>query len=472
MNLLQLVFKQMRQRALSTWLTTLSIVLGVGLAVAILILYREGDALFVQRNYGYEVLVGPPKGSPLQLVLNTVYQIDQSPGNIPYSVYEDLLKNRFNVRIAVPYAVGDSYRGHRIIGTAPKLFGFDDTGQPLPPERVLEYQIGKRYALSGGRIFHPAKFEAVVGSEVARKTGLGVGSRFKATHGLPQPGQEADEHDQEWEVVGVLEPTRTAADRVIYIPLISFYAISEHEEALEQQTRLKAGLPPIPPKPKPTTVELEPGHFEGDGHDHGHAEQFHLNPDGTINLELPKESWVLSAVLVKARGAFQASSLMYHYKLIDPNALAVNPAEVMRQFFNTFLRGSTLVLLFISLLVIVVAAVGILVAIYNSVSARMREIAILRALGATRKRILAIICVEAGLIGLFGALAGAMLGHTLAAAGSIYLDRILGHGIHWHQVDRYELLGLAGVVVVAMLAGLVPALKAYRTPVATNLVAV
>ena len=117
------------------------------------------------------------------------------------------------------------------------------------------------------------------------------------------------------------------------------------------------------------------------------------------------------------------------------------------------------------------AAVGILVAIYNSVAARMREIAILRALGATRRRILAIICVEAGLIGLVGAVAGGVVGHLLAGVGSGYLDRVLGQGIHWYRIDGNELLILLGVVAIAVLAGLVPALKAYRVPVATNLVA-
>src|SRR5207248_9071892 len=85
-NILQLVTKQMRQRALSTWLTLLSVTLGVTLVIAILILRREGQALFGQTEYGYDVLIGP-KGSPLQLTLNTVYQVDKSPGNIPYSLY-------------------------------------------------------------------------------------------------------------------------------------------------------------------------------------------------------------------------------------------------------------------------------------------------------------------------------------------------------------------------------------------------
>ena len=193
MNLLQLVLKQMRQRALSTWLTLLSIVLGVSLAIAIMIIQREGENLFAQSNFGYEVLVGPPKGSPLQLVLNTVYQLDASAGNVPYKVYEDLLKDRFNVKIAVPVAVGDSFKGLRIIGTTPKLFGVNEAGEALPVESVMEYQIGKRYELANGKVFAANRFEALVGSDVQRLVGLKQGDEFKATHGMPAPGAQADE---------------------------------------------------------------------------------------------------------------------------------------------------------------------------------------------------------------------------------------------------------------------------------------
>ena len=82
----------MRQRALSTWLTLLSVLLGVSLAVAIMILRREGQNLFAQTDFGYDILLGPPKGSPLQLTLNTVYHMDVSPGVIPYQLYEDMAR--------------------------------------------------------------------------------------------------------------------------------------------------------------------------------------------------------------------------------------------------------------------------------------------------------------------------------------------------------------------------------------------
>jgi putative ABC transport system permease protein len=125
----------------------------------------------------------------------------------------------------------------------------------------------------------------------------------------------------------------------------------------------------------------------------------------------------------------------------------------------------------LSALVTVVAAVSILVSIYNSVSARKREIAILRALGATRGKVLTLICVEAALVGLLGGLMGLVVGHLLAGAGAVFFERTLGERIDWLKPAVWEWVYLGGVVVIAVLAGLVPGMKAYRTPVATNLVA-
>ena len=93
MNLFELILKQMRQRLLSTLLTCLSIFLGMMLATSVLILGRESRAVFAQSDYGFEMIVGP-KGSPLQIVMNTVYHLDVSPGNIPYGLYEDIATGR------------------------------------------------------------------------------------------------------------------------------------------------------------------------------------------------------------------------------------------------------------------------------------------------------------------------------------------------------------------------------------------
>jgi putative ABC transport system permease protein len=564
MNLFQLVLKQMRQRALGTALTLLSVMLGVALAVSVLLMKRESGRLFGQTDFGYEILVGPPKGSGLQLVLNTVYQVGLSEGNVPYDVYEDLAARdrvpgrayyRPFVRLAVPIMVGDSYNGRRIVGTTPALFGFDDDARPfkgyddkgrrlpqfadpnttdedVPDEKkaaaVMEYRRGRKYTLAQGGSFRARRFEAVIGSDVAREEKLGVGSRFKATHGFPGPNDTPDVHELEWTVVGILEPTHTANDRVLFVPLVSLYAIEEHSFGLIQQAMIRAGISPnaVPPEQlpavleklgfdpddlpdsvmrkfripktapagggdllKPTTPTPAPAgdllkdvtppaatkpdeHDDHDAdHDHEHEEHaFHFDEKGDIVPDLPKDEWQVSAIYVKTR-PYQASQLLYQFKVGRPDAVAVSPSQEMAQFFSTFMKGSILLLVALAALVSVVAAISILVSIYNSVAARQKEIAILRALGATKARVLTLICVEAGLIGLIGGVLGLVAGHALAGAGSVFFERTAGESIDWVTPSAEELQYLAVVVVIALLAGLVPALKAYRTPVATNLVA-
>ena len=537
MNLFQLVTKQMRQRSLSTWLTLLSVLLGVALAVAIMILRREGQSLFAQTDYGYDILIGPPKGSPLQLTLNTVYHMNVSPGVIPYTLYEDLARKapalpghpdyRPYVRWAVPFMVGDSFRGRRIVGTSPQMFGVDDNGA-LVTGAVFQYRKDESYQLAQGRVFAPRKFEAVIGSDVASTLHLHLyedklspeenekqGGAFRATHGMPGANDKPDIHKPRWRIVGILKPTHTANDRVLFIPFISLYAIAEHEEGMIDQALMKANIDPsrIPPERldevlgklgidpqkipdtvkkkfkmkapatnpaiaaapkdvdellKSATVTPEPEKKEEEGED---PDAYHLDQQGDIIPDLPKEDWALSAILVQSRGGYQAQRLIYNFKVIDDRATAVNPAMVMRGFFDTFLSGSTRLLLLIAAFVSIVAAASIMTTIYNSVSARLREIAILRALGATRRRILTLICTEAVFIGLFGGLIGMLAGHLLSAAGSEYFQQTIGERINWMGIGTEEWGYLALVILMAFLAGMVPALKAYRAPVANHLVA-
>jgi putative ABC transport system permease protein len=237
MNLFQLVLKQMRQRSLSTWLTMLSVVLGVALAVAVMIVQREGYALFGQTEYGYQVLVGP-KGSPLQLTLNTVYQLDRSPGNIPYALYEELATSpqyRPQVKAAIPYAVGDTYKGLRIVGTLPELFG---------PDAIMEYRPGRKYDVAQGRVFAPKKVRSgdrLGGHETDRPE---AGRKFKATHGMPARTRSPTSTTSSGKSSACSLRRHTAADKNLFIPLTSFYTIAEHEEALAAHAAIRAGEDP------------------------------------------------------------------------------------------------------------------------------------------------------------------------------------------------------------------------------------
>jgi len=428
-------------------------------------------------DLGFNVVIGKAGSDATQLVKSAVFHIGKSTGMIPYSVYEEYLPNSMlplppapegkevdespepwmnfygNAKIAVPMAVGDTYQGRwRIIATTTNMFGIDDeTQKPLPPDETLEYRPDKYYEFAEGRCFAPNRFEAIIGSDVALKSDLKIGSTFNATHGETPPTGNPDIHPEVWKVVGILKKTLTSNDGCIFIPLKTDYTVEEHSMGLKAQWRLHHGLQ------TDTSADSDEIHT------------YRINPDGTFDLFVPREQWEVSAIMVRARGFPQA--LIYSMSNRS-EAMAVNPASVMRSFFDTFLKGPTLLLLMIAFLVSIVAAVGILVSIYNSVSARMREIAIMRALGATRARVLQLICIEAGLVGLFGGVIGLIGGHLLGAIASHLFNEFIGQGINWVRIDVNEVYYLLSVVVVALLAGLVPAMKAYRTPVATNLVVV
>jgi putative ABC transport system permease protein len=451
MNLFKIVIKNMCQRALATWLTGTSVALGVALAVAILLIKQGVQQRFEQGTLGYEMVVGA-KGSPLQLVLNTVYNLDISPGNISWKLFEQLRDDK-RVKLAVPFSVGDNYHGFRIVGTTDaffKEFEFEPGRKPeLAAGRVFnfseaalkgafreaEQRAKEREAKERGEEVKPATehesepknrpFEAVIGATVASETGLKIGQTFIAAHGV-QPSAEAKEHTENpWTVVGILAPTHTACDRAIYINLDSFYHIEGHE--LREPT--------TPVKAEEKDNDPDPGQ--------------------------------VSSIVLKLRSPIHAFPL--YRELNDrQDAMAAFPAAEIRKLFD-IVGNIDRLLLAQAILILVVAGVAIAVSIYNSMSERRREIAILRALGARRATIFSIVLLEAVTICLVGSAVGLVGGHLVVAAANGVLYRASGFvipALHTHPLEWYI---LAVAVVLGALSGLGPAWGAYRTDVARNL---
>lgn len=451
MNLMKIVMKNMRQRALATWLTGTSVALGVALAVAIVLIKQGVQQRFEQGTVGYEMVVGA-KGSPLQLVLNTVYNLDISPGNISWKLFEQLRANP-RVKLAVPFSVGDNYHGFRIVGTTDaffKEFEFEPGRKPeVATGRIFtfseaalksafqeaEQRAKEREARERGEEVKPATvlehasenrpFEAVIGSTVARETGLQISQTFIAAHGV-QPSAEAKEHTENpWTVVGILAPTHTAADRAIYINLDSFYHIEGHE--IRQPT--------APAKVEEKDNDPDPGQ--------------------------------VSSIVLKLRSPIHAFPL---YREINDrqDAMAAFPAAEIRKLFD--IVGNIDRLLFAqAILVLIVAGVAIAVSIYNSMSERRREIAILRALGARRATIFSIVLLEAMTICIVGAAAGLLGGHLVVAAANGALYRASGFVIPAFHMQALEWYILTVAVILGAISGIGPAWGAYRTDVAKNL---
>jgi putative ABC transport system permease protein len=215
-TVLGIAWRSLRQRALSSALTALSVALGVALVAFVFQVRDLAKRAFDDAAGGYDVVIGGIQTPSLTTVLSTIFHVDHPVDTIPIAAYE-AVKADGRVAYAVPFAIGDVYRGWRVVGTTPDLFDavLDGNRRPLR-ERVR------------GRVFGTGgEFEAVVGATVAARTGLVAGSEFTVTHGLAEGGHA---HDDVWTVVGTLAPTGTPNDRAIFVTLESFFHVEGHVE--------------------------------------------------------------------------------------------------------------------------------------------------------------------------------------------------------------------------------------------------
>jgi len=209
-----IVYKSLRQHIVSTLVSASAIALAGGLLMAVWVMRQESNRAFTSVTGGFDAVLGA-RSSKLQLVLNAIFHLEDSPGNINPTDVEQIEKNP-NVEVALPIAVGDNYKGYRLVGTTAALF-----------DRV-EYAPGQRYRFDGaGRPFTVGEKEAVVGSFAARELKLKVGDTFHPFHGLLY--DEKMQHAETYVVTGIFKPTGTPTDRVIWIPLEGLQRMSGHD---------------------------------------------------------------------------------------------------------------------------------------------------------------------------------------------------------------------------------------------------
>jgi len=420
-GLLMIVRRSLGQHALSTIITALSIALGSGLVMAVFSIKSQTYQAFTGGQAGFDAVLGA-RGSQLQLVLNTVFHLETSPGNIPWAMYRQI-KQDPRVKLAIPYAVGDNYQDFRIVGTTREIF------------TEFEYQQGHKFqAQSSGRFFNadsstnPAESprEAVIGSYVAQATGLRASSTFNPYHGLIY--DERQRHRDQYTVVGVLETTNSPSDRVIWIPIEGVYRMSSHV--------LRGG-----------------------------GEMFRA----AEGEEIPDEHKEVSAVMLKLRdpqSGFQLDQTINKQGKVATLAWPIG--RVMAELFDK-LGWMNRVLALVAYLVIAVAAGSILASVYNTINERRREFAILRALGARRATVFSVIVIEAAVIAFIGAMGGYAVYAAILATTKIIVKAQTGVELNVWQIDSILWLTPLLMIAVGALAGLIPAFKAYRTDVAEHL---
>jgi len=446
-NLATIAWKSIRQRGLASALTAFSVALGVMLMVAVLVIYGILQSTFSQRAINYDLIVGA-KGDPLQLVLSTVYHISPPIENLPYRYYLDLKKD-VRVTVAIPVAMGDTTEqgGFAIVGTVPEFFDVDYA--PKQPFLVKGHGFRR-------------DFDAYIGDRVAKENGWGLGTKLKLVHGGAETGHV---HDEEFEVVGLLAPTGTPHDKTVYVNLKGFYQIQGHDkplkEAIERERKF-FGEPTLTEdelKSEISRIQKKYGvHDHGaDGHDHhGHSH------------DLPDVQKEVTAILLQCKSPIAANLMAGELKKGN-QAQGVNPIVPMQKLLTEFLGPAQSLLLVMTALIVLVSGIGIFVSIYNSMSARRREIAIMRALGAQRGTVLSIILAESVILCVGGGLLGLLLGHGLVFAAAPVVAARTGLIIDPRAFSNYEFILFPVLLTMGILVGFLPGMTAYRTDVAESL---
>jgi putative ABC transport system permease protein len=440
MRFFAIVLRFLQQRLFSSVLTAASVAVGVALVAAILALRVESERSFSQKDTGFEILIGA-KGSPLQLVLNTMYHLGTPNGNVPLAVYERLSSDR-RIKSMLPMVFGDNVGGYKVIGTTPEFF------------TSFQYRKGVSVQMAQGRPF-AGNHQAVIGADVARALALKVGDSVTIRHGLAETDAGAHEHGK-MPVVGILAATQTAIDKGVFATMETVWDIHYHEYEEAQEAAERAAAK--------ERGEAEHGKHDHDG-EHNHDGEYDEHEEHTHTI--PPEWTTITAVVVKLKSPIFFESFMRSVNE-GTQAQAVMPIREIMTLF-AIVGNINGVLVGIAYMVVVIGVCSIVVSVYNTLNERRREIAILRSLGAHRWTILLLILAEAVMIALLGGIAGIAVAQLGLHAATDVLAAQIGNRLSFAFFYDFEAWLLAGVVLLAALVALVPAVKAYRTDVASNL---
>jgi putative ABC transport system permease protein len=419
--------------------------LGVMLVVAVLSIHSVVSESFRSNaSLGYNMIIGA-KGGKLQLTLNTVYYLSQPVENIPYEYYLEFLTAERRMQeqadpgdidlqrdgkygrytaLAIPVCLGDYYSRFRVVGTTPDFF--DHLTYGPNGDRKYEFAEGRNFRHKDEEHGY---FEAVVGSLAASEMNLSVGGQpISSTCGDPEGILHKEES---FTVVGILKPTGTPNDRAVFVNMEGFYLLKGHAKPVDQGSK---------------------------GEQHVRAE----------HEPLPMNQREVTAVLVRT---VDRLAPIYMEEDINegPDAQAVLPVREITGLFDMIVTPIQTILLVLTAMICVVSGISILVSIYNSMSERRHEIAVMRALGAGRGTVMAIILLESVLLSLAGGVGGWLVAHVLNGLASPFIEAQTGVAVGFLDVDLKEALLIPTLIILAILCGFFPALSAYRTDVAKSL---
>ncbi|RZK44134.1 MAG: FtsX-like permease family protein [Pedobacter sp.] len=347
MSPLKISWKSLWSKPLSAWLNIMLIAFGTGILTILLLASTQIEEKLNNNSKDIDLVVGA-KGSPLQLILSSIYYIDFPTGNIPLKEANELSKNPF-VKRAVPLSLGDNFNGVRIVGTDTNFISL--------------------YGLKvGNGKFWEKDLEATIGVNVAKEQNLKIGDTFNGSHGLTMQSDVHDHHP--YKVVGILAPQNNVTDNLILTSLGSVWKM--HEEPHE--------------------------HKEGEEHNHEEEEALAMEDREITSLLIQYRSPM--SVAIFPRMVNQMTSLQ-----------SASPAMESTRLFSLIGVGVD-TLQWFAVLIMLIAAISVFINLYNSLKERSYDLAVMRTLGASKGKLFLIIILEGLLLTVAGTIIGILIGHA------------------------------------------------------------
>lgn len=423
----KLAWRNIWFKPLNTLLSVILLASSVAIITVLILLQKQFEEKFSSNIDGVDLVLGA-QGSPMQLILSSVYHIDNPTGNISYDSAKVWMNHPF-IEKAIPLAFGDNYRGFKIVGTN------------------SDYLDKYKAKIARGKLFEK-NFEVVIGSEIATKLNLKVGDTFFGSHGDAAEGEVHE--DFKYKITGIAAPTGSVVDNLILCTIPSVWQMhGSHEE--ENPAHGEEGH-----------VHEEGEHVHSEAcnheHDHGHHEDMTLDEP---NMEI-------TAVLLKFRNKM---GIVMWPRIIAQNTKmqAASPAIEVNRIFSLFGVGLT-ALQYLAYAIMLISGISIFIALYNRLKERKYEFALMRINGASRTQLLSLIMVESLILCFVGFVFGTIFGRfALQFISNTAEDDFKMAFNPLELVWDKEMALFLATMVVGIIAALIPAIKAYKLNISKTL---
>ena len=427
MNLLILSWKYLSFRPLATGLNVILLAFGLAIITVLLLVQHQFEEKMTRDAAGIDLVVGA-KGSPLQLILSSVYHIDFPTGNIKMEEAQRISRSRL-VKQVIPLAMGDNVQGLRILGTNHDYLDLYS----------VKFAVGKAWE---------QPFEVTLGAESAQILGLKLGDTFSGSHGISVGSHDHDQHA--FKVTGILAPSGKVVDRLVLTSIESVWYTHDEEGGAEPDTITQGEEEPLAVE-EGTELGIDP----------------HLQPVTARGFPVTDQDREVTTLLVRYRNPMAAIQLP---RMINSGTSmqAASPAFEMSRLFELLGVGISL-LQGLAIALVVIAGLSIFIALYNSLKERKYDLAILRTLGASRGQLVGLVFLEGISLTILGAIFGIAFGHGfLALIVELTSQELVSLVDPWVFLTE-ELLIFGYALAVGIVASLIPAWSAYQTSIAKQL---